>query len=86
MKNYLRQGKQVRLPVAFVLMIFLMFGAVSVFAQDITPDLYNVLRYRHIGPPGNRTSAVCGEPGNRRIIGRHLQIHRWGDPMDPHIR
>jgi len=34
------------------------------YAQEITPDLYKVLRYRHIGPPGNRTAAVCGEPGN----------------------
>ncbi len=34
-----------------------------VLAQTITSDLYIALRYRHIGPPGNRTSAVCGVPG-----------------------
>ncbi len=33
-------------------------------AQEITPDLYSALRYRYIGPPGNRTAAVVGVPGN----------------------
>lgn len=33
-------------------------------AEEITPDLYSVLRYRYIGPPGNRTAAVVGVPGN----------------------
>ncbi len=36
----------------------------GLFAQQITPDLYGSLRYRHIGPPGNRTSAVVGVPGD----------------------
>jgi photosystem II stability/assembly factor-like uncharacterized protein len=34
------------------------------FAQEITPDLYKALKYRHIGPPGNRTAAVVGVPGD----------------------
>lgn len=33
-------------------------------AQEITPDLYKALKYRHIGPPGNRTAAVVGVPGD----------------------
>ncbi len=33
-------------------------------AQEITPDLYGRLQYRHIGPAGNRTSAVVGVPGD----------------------
>jgi photosystem II stability/assembly factor-like uncharacterized protein len=36
-------------------------------AQQITPDLYSGLRYRHIGPPGNRTSAVMGVPGDNMV-------------------
>ena len=49
-----------------VLIIFFVLaaGATTVLAQTITPDLYSALRYRHIGPPGNRTSAVCGVPGD----------------------
>ncbi|MGB7295129.1 MAG: sialidase [Candidatus Aminicenantales bacterium] len=39
-------------------------GALPALAQTITPDIYSALRYRHIGPPGNRTSAVCGVPGD----------------------
>ena len=47
-----------------LLLMFLFSGVIQVYAQEITPEIFNTLRYRHIGPPGNRTSAVCGEPGN----------------------
>jgi photosystem II stability/assembly factor-like uncharacterized protein len=33
-------------------------------AQDITPEMYSALKYRYIGPPGNRTAAVAGVPGD----------------------
>lgn len=36
-------------------------------AQEISSDLYSELRFRHIGPPGNRTSAVAGVPGDPMI-------------------
>jgi photosystem II stability/assembly factor-like uncharacterized protein len=36
-------------------------------AQSIGPDLYSRLRYRHIGPPGNRLAAVVGIPGDPNI-------------------
>lgn len=36
-------------------------------AQEITSDLFSQLRYRHIGPPGNRTSAVVGVPGDNMV-------------------
>jgi len=45
-------------------LLLLVGGSLSVFAQTITPDLFNRLFYRYIGPPGNRTSAVCGVPGD----------------------
>jgi photosystem II stability/assembly factor-like uncharacterized protein len=49
----------------FILALVLLFtGGLDTLAQDIDPDIYRSLRYRHIGPPGNRTSAVMGEPGN----------------------
>lgn len=37
-------------------------------AQSITPELYQSLRYRHIGPPGNRLAAVAGVPGDPNVI------------------
>ncbi len=36
-------------------------------AQEITPDLYRELEFRHIGPPGNRVAAVAGVPGDAKI-------------------
>ncbi|MHC4094395.1 MAG: hypothetical protein ACYSVY_29685 [Planctomycetota bacterium] len=33
-------------------------------AQEISQDLYQQLRYRHIGPVGNRVSTVVGVPGD----------------------
>jgi photosystem II stability/assembly factor-like uncharacterized protein len=47
-----------------LLLVFLFSGVIQVYAQEITPEIFDTLRYRHIGPMGNRTSAVCGEPGN----------------------
>ncbi len=55
----------------FVLSLFtlvLLFGfSFQILAQQITPEVYSSLLYRHIGPPGNRTSAVVGVPGNMNI-------------------
>jgi len=42
----------------------LALGFVSVQAQDIKPELYKSLKYRHIGPKGNRVVAVAGVPGD----------------------
>ena len=48
--------------------------AIAIFAAVVTvgvqtPDAPNLdqLRYRFIGPPGNRVSAVAGEPGNSNV-------------------
>jgi photosystem II stability/assembly factor-like uncharacterized protein len=35
--------------------------------SEISPDLYNQLSFRYIGPVGNRVSAVAGVPGNPLI-------------------
>ena len=47
--------------------LFVLLGSAQIFAQDINPEIFNQLRYRHIGPPGNRTSAVVGVPGDSMV-------------------
>lgn len=51
---------------AALFVIFVLWAGLSsdVFAQKIDPEIYSVLRYRHIGPSGNRTAAVVGVPGD----------------------
>ena len=36
-------------------------------SQQVDPARYASLRFRHVGPPGNRASAVAGEPGNPMV-------------------
>ncbi|KPK81996.1 MAG: hypothetical protein AMS25_04140 [Gemmatimonas sp. SM23_52] len=36
-------------------------------SQQVTPERYEQLRYRHIGPEGNRTIAVAGIPGDPMV-------------------
>ena len=38
--------------------------ASAVAAQDVSPEHYTDLRYRHIGPVGNRIASVAGIPGD----------------------
>ena len=38
------------------------------YAQEIDSDVYSELRYRHIGPQGNRVVAVVGVPGDPNIV------------------
>jgi photosystem II stability/assembly factor-like uncharacterized protein len=40
----------------------------SASAQSLADADYSALRYRHIGPDGNRAIAVVGEPGNPLVI------------------
>lgn len=51
--------------------MFAIFAACSIAlpasAQQIDTAAYASLSYRHIGPPGNRASAVVGEPGNPAV-------------------
>lgn len=49
--------------VVFVLTVFL----VQSTAQQIPPDKFSQLRYRHIGPQGNRMTAVIGVPGDLNV-------------------
>ena len=36
----------------------------TVLAQQIAPELYEQLHFRHIGPVGNRVASVAGVPGD----------------------
>jgi len=40
----------------------------NVFAQELSLELYSSLKYRHIGPEGNRVIAIAGLPGNQQVI------------------
>ena len=42
----------------------LLLVAVPLAAQDVSPELYQDLKYRHIGPVGNRVAAVAGVAGD----------------------
>ena len=57
--------------VSILLLIAVMLLGVSglIWAQAPTmnPDVYNQLKFRYIGPVGNRASAVAGVPGNPDI-------------------
>lgn len=65
MKNHeFSRGLRIRLGAGAVVLFFLILGVFQSYAQDIDLGMYSVLRYRHIGPPGNRTSAVVGVPGD----------------------
>jgi len=57
------------LAAAFALLLVLVsVGSAGAWqAPEITPDVYSALQYRYIGPPGNRTSAVVGVPGDPMV-------------------
>jgi len=39
-----------------------------ILAQALDPELLSELAYRYIGPDGNRTIAIAGEPGNNAVV------------------
>ncbi|MCD6347455.1 MAG: hypothetical protein J7L96_08555, partial [Bacteroidales bacterium] len=49
------------------LIIVLMISLSGLSAQELKPELFSQLTYRHIGPPGNRASAVVGVPGDDMV-------------------
>jgi photosystem II stability/assembly factor-like uncharacterized protein len=46
----------------------LLFLAAAAEAQSVDPALLGGLEYRGIGPDGNRTIAIVGEPGNDAVV------------------
>ncbi len=54
-----------RLLAILTVIYFVLSGwPIAIYSQDIDTDILKQLKYRHIGPPGNRVSAVCGVPGD----------------------
>ncbi len=53
----------------FVFAAMLLFFAARISAQEpqIKPEVYDALKYRYIGPEGNRATAVVGIPGNPNV-------------------
>lgn len=49
-----------------IILTFLCFSVAS-FAQTYDPALFSEMRYRFIGPEGNRAIAIVGEPGNPMV-------------------
>ncbi|MCP5047039.1 MAG: sialidase [bacterium] len=52
------------LPIIITGLVILLGCFNQSVAQQITPDVYSELKYRYIGPEGNRASAVVGVPGD----------------------
>ena len=52
-----------------ILPFLLIFAGLTAQSSEkpIDPDLFQQLKYRHIGPPGNRMIAVVGVPGDNNI-------------------
>jgi len=59
---------QNKLSILISTMLLLIGLSAGAFAQSIAPELYGPLKYRHIGPPGNRLAAVAGIVGDPNII------------------
>ena len=54
--------------VIFPLIFFMFSGHQAAFSsQEIDSNTLKQLKYRHIGPPGNRVSAVYGVPGDPNV-------------------
>jgi photosystem II stability/assembly factor-like uncharacterized protein len=55
------------LSAAFVFSVLVAGGLVQGQGPRISPDLYGQLHWRHVGPEGNRVSAVTGVPGDPNV-------------------
>jgi photosystem II stability/assembly factor-like uncharacterized protein len=57
-----------KFSVISALFLFIFAGLISQsYAQKVDPEYFSHLRYRHIGPQGNRTAAVVGVPGDLNV-------------------
>jgi photosystem II stability/assembly factor-like uncharacterized protein len=56
-----------RMPPALAFVGTLILTLNTLHAQQLDPARYARLQYRHLGPEGNRASAVAGEPGNPMV-------------------
>ncbi len=54
--------------IAAVVAMVMVLAAPTLFAQELDAGVYGELRYRHIGPEGNRVIAIASHPGDRDLI------------------
>ena len=60
-----RNGRRARpWSIAGAALLLFVAGIGPAFTQTVSADLYQSLKYRYIGPPGNRAAAVVGVPGD----------------------
>ena len=57
-------GQTIRRLLVFLASLALLAAPGAVTAQTISPEQYSQLRYRHIGPVGNRIASVAGVVGD----------------------
>ena len=63
-----RKGKLSAHILALIIIVLAMASyPLSAYGQEIKAELFKQLKYRHIGPVGNRVIAVVGVPGNANI-------------------
>ena len=63
-----RKGEFSIFGLSFIVIIVMSFGfPLNTRGQEVRPEIFKQLKYRHIGPIGNRVSAVVGVPGNPNI-------------------
>src|SRR5215467_3260268 len=55
------------IPLVGALAILCAAGLVRAQQSQINPDVYNEMKFRYIGPVGNRATAVVGVPGNPSV-------------------
>ena len=67
-ERYHMYGRSVKSMIHFISTAAVLFLVLSgmhwLNARDIKPELYKQLKFRFIGPQGNRVIAVCGIPEN----------------------
>jgi photosystem II stability/assembly factor-like uncharacterized protein len=69
-RQYLKRYSYARLSkllFRFSIFIFLV-SSLAFPAQDLSPEVYSSLKFRHIGPEGNRVIAIAGVCADQRII------------------
>src|SRR5262245_65964567 len=55
------------LPVLVILLLSAIAPRAQTRAPGVAPDAYKPLKFRYIGPVGNRTIAVAGIPGDPNV-------------------
>ena len=63
-----KRHRRLECIVAVLSMAVVFVVPTTLFAQDLDSAVYGALRYRHIGPEGNRVIAIASHPGNPDLI------------------